>query len=86
MFYDVHQDTDKYLAKQRAPGADFDEVAYADDTICITRDIMAVNKFLEAIGWEGLRYGLQRAPIITHTNANIHFKDKIKVIKVRFAT
>ena len=59
MFYDVHQETDKYLAIQRVPGADSDEVIYADDTTCISTDNMAMNKFLEAIEWEGLRYGLK---------------------------
>ena len=59
MFYDVHQETDRYLSNQRVPGADFDEVTYADDPICISTDTMAMNKFLEAIEWEGFRYGLK---------------------------
>ena len=59
MFYDVHQETDTYLANQRVQGADFDEVTYPDDTICISTDTKAMNKFLEAIEWEGLRYGLK---------------------------
>ena len=59
MFHDVHQETGKYLSKQRVPGADFDEVTYADDTICISTDTKAMNKFLEAIEWEGFRYGLK---------------------------
>ena len=59
MLYDVHQETNKYLAKQRVPGADFDEVTYADDTVCISTDTKAMSKFLEAIEWEGFRYGLK---------------------------
>ena len=59
MFYDVHQETDRYLSNQRVPGAGFDEVTYADDTICISTDTMAMNKFLEAFEWEGFRYGLK---------------------------
>ena len=59
MFHDVHQETDKYLENQRVPGADFDEVTYADDTICISTDTKAMNKLLEAIEWEGFRYGLK---------------------------
>ena len=56
MFYDVHQETDRCLKENRVPGADFDEVTYADDTICISTDTKALNKFLEAIEWEGFRY------------------------------
>jgi len=91
MFYDVHQETDTYLSNQRVPGADFDEVTYADDTICISTETKAMNKFLEAIEWEGFRYGLKLNKkkcelITTHPNADIHFKDKSKVLKVKIAT
>ena len=58
IFHDVHQETDRYLANHRVPGADFDEVTYADDTICISTDTLAMNTFLEAIEWEGFGYGL----------------------------
>ena len=37
LFHDVHQLMDDDLRKHRVPGAGFDEVAYADDTICISR-------------------------------------------------
>ena len=37
LFHDVHQKMDNELKEHRAPGADFDEVTYADDTICISR-------------------------------------------------
>ena len=59
MFYDVCQETDEYLAKQTVAGAEFDEVIYAVDTICISTGTEAINKFLGAIGWEGFRYGLK---------------------------
>ena len=59
MFYDVHHETNKYIKDQRVPGADFDEVTYADDTIGISTDTKAMHKFLEAIEWEGFRYGLK---------------------------
>jgi len=50
-----------------------------------------MNKFLEAIEWEGFRYGLKLNKkkcelITTHQNADIHFKDKTKVVKVKTAT
>ena len=44
MFHDVRQETDKYLENQRVPGADFDEVTYADDTICISTDTKQSNE------------------------------------------
>ena len=54
MLYDVLQETDRYLSNQRVPGADFDEVTYADDIICISTDSMAMNKFLEAMDGKDL--------------------------------
>ena len=91
MFYDVHQETDKYLSKNRVPGAEFDEVTYADDTICISTDTTAMNKFIAAIEWEGFRYGLKLNKnkcelITTHKTANIHFSDNTKVPNVKTAT
>ena len=48
MVYDVHQETNKFLAKQRVPGAGFDEVTYADDTICISTDTKAMKQVLRS--------------------------------------
>ena len=59
MFHDVHQKTDNRLNKHRVPGAEFDEVTYADDTICISTDTKALNDFLKHIEREGLRYGMK---------------------------
>jgi hypothetical protein len=47
LFYDVHQKLDTELARNRVPGADFDEVTYADDTICISRRIKAMNNCIK---------------------------------------
>ena len=47
LFYDVHQKLDTELARNRVPGADFDEVTYADDTICISRSREATSNFLK---------------------------------------
>ena len=41
LFHDVHKNIDDTLSRGRVPGADFDEVTYADDTICISRNIAA---------------------------------------------
>jgi len=91
MFHDVHRKTDNKLLKNRVPGADFDEVTYADDTICISTDAEAMNQFIKQIEFEGIRYGmkLNKAKcelITTHGDADIHFEDKTKVPKVRIAT
>ena len=59
MFFDVHKTMDRKLERHRVPGADFDEVAYADDTICISRDITAMNKFIDTIEKEGIKYGMK---------------------------
>ena len=91
MFEDIHSSIDSVLEKHRSPGADFDEVTYADDTICFSTDTKAINLFIKAIEEEGFRYGLklnkQKCELITtHQQANIHFKDNTKVPKVRLAT
>ena len=86
MFYDVHQETDKYLKEQRVPGADFDEVMYADDTICISTDTRTINQFVREIEETGIKYGLKLnrnkcEVLTTEKNPNIHFNqgEKIKI-------
>ena len=49
LFHDAHRETNEQLRDHRVPGADFDEVTYADDTICITRDTEAKNEFVKNI-------------------------------------
>jgi hypothetical protein len=49
LFYDAHQKLDTEFARNRVPGADFDEVTYADDTICISRSIKAANNFTKQL-------------------------------------
>lgn len=53
LFKDVNILTDETLKKHRAPGADFDEVTYADDTICITTSEEALNLLVSNMGREG---------------------------------
>ena len=66
LFHDVHQKMDHGLVRKRVPGADFDEVTYADDTICISRSIATMNKFIKSIEEEGIKYGMK----LNKTNAN----------------
>jgi hypothetical protein len=58
LFHDIHQTMDEELKKHRVPGADFDEVTHADDTICISRCIKTLDKFVETIENEGFKYGM----------------------------
>ena len=81
MFHDVHQETDRILSQQRVPGAEFDEVTYADDTICITTETKAMNKFLEAIEWEGFRYGLKLNK--KNVNSSLHTKTQTYTSKTK---
>ena len=38
MFEDIHERMGTKLTQHRVPGANFDEVVYADDTLCIGTD------------------------------------------------
>ena len=53
MSHDIHQELDGDLITHRIPGAEFDEVMYADDTICISTDTRTLNKFIAKIETEG---------------------------------
>ena len=91
LFHDVHQKLDHKLRRHRVPGADFDEVTYADDTICITRSIETMNDFIKSIEEEGIKYGMKlnktKCELITNNpNARIIFPDKSLVKKHRTAT
>lgn len=59
MFHDIHQNDKLKLAKQRVRGSEYDEVFYADDTICIAQNMAAMNRLLAAIEAEGAKYGLR---------------------------
>jgi len=91
MFHDVHEQVDDTMKRHRVPGAEFDEVTYADDTICISRSETAMNLFVEHIEREGLKYGMKLNKnkcelITTHETANIKFADGTKIRKTKKAT
>ena len=91
MFHDVHEKTDEILRRNRVPGADFDEVTYADDTICISTSTKAINEFVKLIEIEGKKYGMKLNKgkcelITTHTNADVHFEDATRIAKTAKAT
>ena len=49
LFADVHRGLGRSTMKHRVLGADFDEVLYADDTICISEDVRAMNRTLKKL-------------------------------------
>ena len=86
MFEDIKDDPNLAynLIKNRVPGADFDEVMYADDTICISQDTKTMNKFIKSIETIGKEYGLSlnktKCELITTANKpDIHFSDHTKI-------
>jgi hypothetical protein len=84
MFKDIHEGDPHNLIKHRLMGTNYDEVLYADDTICISTDTRAMNKLLASIEKEGARYGLKLnrnkcEVILTGGNADIHFSDGTRV-------
>eukprot|EP00959_Pyramimonas_sp_CCMP1952_P206849 4326651-Pyramimonas_sp.AAC.1 len=84
MFHDVHQAVDNRIAGHAAQGANFDEILYADDTIVVSKDTGALNRFLAAIEHEGARYGMKLNKgkfevVAAHGRPNIHFADGTSV-------
>ena len=66
--------------KIRIPGVNFNEVLYADDTICVSTDMRAMNILLAAIEVDGQSNGLRlnktKCEVMHNAfRANIHFKD-----------
>ena len=59
MFWDIHHEGVKGLERNRVVGTEFDEVVYADDTICISESEVAMNGLLAAIEAEGSKYGMR---------------------------
>ena len=60
IFEDIHDgDQQMNLVKHRVAGATFDEVLYADDTICASKDTRAMNKLLANIETIGGKYGME---------------------------
>ena len=49
MIEDIREDIRCNLAKHRVPGSSFDEVVYADDTVCISKDTKTMNQFIQKI-------------------------------------
>ena len=90
MFHDIHKNDRCKLKDHRVTGASFDEILYADDTICVSEDTAAVNRHLKAIEEMGAAYGLKlnktKCELIQFGNrANVHFADGTPVPKANTA-
>ena len=86
LFHDIHVEDTQHLIPNRICGANFDEIVYADDTICVSTGEEAMNLFLKDIENEGKRYGLSLNRntcelLTTSLNANITFANGENVRK-----
>lgn len=70
--------------RQRLEGFTADEILYADDTICVTKQGAAMNRLVQAIEEEGAKYGLK----LNHTKcedlvygkeADIWYRDRTQI-------
>ena len=80
LFHDIHAGDTQRLIPNRVCGTNFDEIVYADDTICISTDAASMNLFLKSIENEGNKYGLKLNKskcelLTTSLNADIKFGD-----------
>ena len=86
LFNDIHEQIGLELIQNRIPGATFDEVLYADDTICISTCTKTINKLIERIETLGEKYGLilnhnKCEVLTTEVNPDIHFKNRTRIEK-----
>ena len=59
LFADIHEEDHHDFIKNRVPNANFDEVLFADDTICFSQSPDELNHFLHRIEIHSKNYGLQ---------------------------
>jgi hypothetical protein len=59
MFHDIHLNDATQMKRHRVTGTEFDEVLYADDTMCMSQSETAMNRLLAAIETDGAYYGLR---------------------------
>ena len=73
--------------QHRIAGATFDEVLFADDTICLTKDTRTMNTMLAAIeeigGWSGMKLSKGKCEaLLFGTQPKIKFQNQTLVKKV----
>ena len=80
MFHDIHCNIGGDMIEDRIPGVNFEEVLYADDTICISSSTRKMNKLIAEIEREGLKFGLKLnkgkcETMYTMEEADVHFEN-----------
>ena len=58
MFHDINQSKTDAIRKNRVNTTNFDEIMFADDTICISENAKALTQLLQIIQREGQKYGM----------------------------
>ena len=95
MFHDIHKNDNPKTEKQRLEGLMSDEVLYADDTICISKTVAAMNRLVKMKEEQGAKYGLKlnhkkceylsfgkQARITYQDGTRIPFKKEVKYLGV----
>ena len=59
IFNDIHDKMPQDVIDNRVIHTNFNEVLFADDTICISENAQSLTKLLHLIQEEGAKYGLQ---------------------------
>ena len=73
--------------RYRVEGARFDEVLFADDTICISQNTRVMNKMIKAIedigGRSGMKLNKAKCEVLLYgTSAKITFQDRTAIQEV----
>ena len=88
MFADVKATLNGQSVQYRVEGARFDEVLFADDTICISKSTAVMNKMIKAIEEIGHRSGMKlnkaKCEAMKYGGiANVTFRDKARIKEVQ---
>ena len=80
MFEDIRrEDQAASRISKRIPNTNFDEILYADDTICVSTDTKCINRRIALIEKHGERYGLKlnkdKCEVLTNATAQVRFAD-----------
>ena len=70
IFHDIHEELEDTLIPHRVNDENFDEILFADDTICVSENAQALTKLLHEIQEKGQQHGLTLN------------KDKCEVIRI----
>jgi len=90
LFHDIHKRDEHQMSQHRLENTNYDEVLYADDTICVSTSTRAMNRHINSIEQEGAKYGLKlnrgKCEVVANMKVDVHFGDGAKVKQVDEAT